>query len=327
MRNVSYELEAFDSDDDTPSATTPLATLDMGLVFERQTRFGDSNWLQTLEPRLYYFYSDYEEQNNNPDFDTKALKFSYSQLFRDTRFTGHDRLDDANQVSVGVTSRFINDGEGREVLTMSVGQIFYFDDRRVQLNARDDDEIVSNSQIATDIQYQPTDRLWLTNTLLWDSRQDYLQEGGIGMQYQASNKSLYNLGYRFNREAASNLGFGRRDVSQADASMVLPISERWTTFARYRYDVEENRSIDDVFGLQYEDCCWMVRLLYQRSFQDEFVEVIEDDTLMPDELTSNIVVERDYAFILEFELKGLGSLGNKAQKLLEENILGYEDLD
>ncbi len=328
VRSVNYKLDSFQAGaDDTPAATTPLATLDMGLVFERQTRFGDSNYLQTLEPRLYYFYSDYEEQGNNPNFDTKVLKFSYSQLFRDTRFTGHDRLDDANQASVGVTSRFINDTEGREVLSLSLGQIFYFKDRRVQLATNADDEVVSNSQIATEIQYQPTDRLWLTNSLLWDSRQDYLQEGGLGLHYQSDSKTLYNLGYRFNREAASNLGFGNRDVSQADASVVFPINEHWTTFARYRYDVEENRAVDDVFGLQYEDCCWMVRLLYQRGLKDEYVETIDDDVLVANELTSNIVVERDYAFILEFELKGLGSLGNKAQKLLEENILGYEDLD
>lgn len=319
VRSVNYKLDAFKNDsDDTPSATVPLVTLDMGLVFERQARFGNSNYLQTLEPRLYYFYSDYEEQGSNPKFDTKALKFSYSQLFRDTRFTGHDRLDDANQASIGVTSRFINDTEGREVLSLSLGQIFYFKDRRVQLSTATPDEVVSHSEIAGEIQYQPTEKLRLTNTLLWDSRQDYLQEGGLGVHYQATSKSLYNLGYRFNREAASNLGFGKRDVSQADASVVLPIDDRWSTFARYRYDVEENRAIDDMFGLQYEDCCWMVRLLYQRSLKDEYVD---------NELTSNIAVERDYAFILEFELKGLGSLGNKARSLLEENILGYEDLD
>ena len=323
VRSVSYDLASFETDaDQTPSATTPLATLDMGLIFERETLFADSKYLQTLEPRLYYFYSDYEEQGDNPTFDAKALKFSYSQLFRDTRFTGHDRLDDANQVSVGITSRFINDTQGREVLSMSLGQIFYFSDRRVQLNTNTADEVASNSQIASEVQYQPTDKLWLTNTLLWDSRQDYLQEGGLGMHYQTSNNSLYNLGYRFNREAASNLGFGKRHVSQTDASIVLPINERWSTFARYRYDIEENRAIDDMVGLQYEDCCWMVRVLYQRGLKDEYVEIIEDD-----ELTSNIVVERDYAFIVEFELKGLGSLGNKARNLLKENILGYEDLD
>lgn len=308
LRSISYDLNSFQPGaDQTPSVTTPLATLDMGLVFERETQFANSNYLQTLEPRVYYFYSDYKAQDDNPTFDTRALKFSYSQLFRDTRFTGHDRLDDANQASLGITSRFINDSEGREVLNISLGQIFYFNNRRVQLNSATAADVSSNSQIASEVQYQPTDRLWLTNTLLWDSRQDYLQEGGLSMHYQASNNSLYNLGYRFNRAAAGN----SQDLSQADASAVVPINERWSSFARYRYDIEENRAIDDMVGLQYEDCCWMVRMLYQRSLKNE----------------NNLVAERDYAFILEFELKGLGSLGNKARNLLKENILGYEDLD
>jgi LPS-assembly protein len=326
VRNISYNLESVKpSDDDSPSTTVPLATLDMGLIFERAASFGGTGYLQTLEPRLYYLFSEHKEQNENPNFDSKELKFGYSQLFRDTRFTGHDRLDDANQASIGVTSRFIDDVEGIEKLTLSLGQIFYFEDRRVQLGSLQPNDELSNSQIASEIQYQPTERLWLSNTLLWDSRQDTLQEGGFGMHYETTSNSLYNLGYRFNRQGASNLGNGLRDLSQADASLVLPLSDRWRAFARYRYDIEEHRALDDMVGLQYEDCCWMVRVLYQRGIKDEYVRQFQDEA--SNELSSNIAVERDYAFILEFQLKGLGSLGNKAESLLRENILGYEDLD
>lgn len=317
IRNVSYKLDDYQANaDDSPSVSTPLATIDMGLVFERT----GSRFTQTLEPRLYYFYSDYEEQFDNPNFDTKELTFSYSQLFRDTRFSGHDRLDDANQTSIGITSRFIDNDNGREVLTLSLGQIFYLQDRRVQLGSITPADTLSNSSIATEIQYQPTDNLWLSNSLLWDSREDKLEEGGLGFHYQGDNNSLYNIGYRYRREGGSRLyseTTANKDLSQADASVVLPISDRWSVFARYRYDVEENRSLDDLFGIQYDDCCWMVRLLYQQNLDDEY----------RDELAGEVVVERDYAFILEFQLKGLGSLGRKANGLLKESILGYEDLD
>ena len=323
LRSVSYDLEAFQpGDDDSPSATTPLATLDMGLVFERASHFSGSQYTQTLEPRLYYFYSDFVEQAGSPNFDTKELDFGYSQLFRDTRFSGNDRLDDANQSSVGITSRFLDNNDGREVLSLSLGQIFYFEDRRVQLGgslppALSPENTHSNSQIASEIFFQPSEKVWLTNTLLWDSRKDILDEGGIAFHYQSDSNSLYNLGYRFRRDGASNLGSGQRDLSQADASIALPITERWSLFSRYRYDIEEHRSLDEMAGIQYEDCCWMVRMVYQQGIEDEFI----------DPISGTIVVEQDYAFIFEFQLKGLGSLGGKARALLENNILGYEDLD
>ncbi|MEH6911997.1 MAG: LPS-assembly protein LptD [Oceanicoccus sp.] len=318
IRSINYDLDELNNNGDTtPSASTPLATLDMGLIFERNGNFSGSNFTQTIEPRLFYFYSDYDEQTGNPDFDTRELDFGYSQLFRDTRFSGHDRLDDANQASVGITSRFIDNSSGREVITLSIGQIFYMEDRRVQLGSAEPEDSASNSNIATRIQIQPSDNVWLTNNLLWDSHADKIEEGGFSAHYQNDNSGLYNLGYRFRRDSISDFGTVKRDLSQADASMVLPINDRWSVFGRYRYDVDEQRALDEMVGVQYDDCCWKVRLLYQQSIEDQYI----------DELNDRLVVESDYAFVLEFQLKGLGSLGNKAESLLRESILGYEDFE
>jgi LPS-assembly protein len=317
LRSINYQLDDISAgEDDSPSATAPLASLDMGLIFERSLQFRDSNYLQTLEPRLYYLYSEYQEQDAAPNFDSRELQFSYSQLFRDSRFSGNDRLADADQMSVGLTSRFINDRSGHELLTLSVGQIFYFEDRQIQL---DDNQnlLQSSSAIATEALYQPSEKLWLSNNLLWDRREDKLQEGGLGLHYQSDSNSLYNLSYRYRRLGTTSLTEGSRDLSQLDASMALAINDRWSLFSRYRYDTEDHRSLDQMVGVQYDDCCWMVRLLYQQGVKDQFI----------DELSNLPVVENDYAFLLEFQLKGLGSLGNKAESLLTESILGYEDLD
>ena len=127
-RQVNYELTDTTTvfTDDSPAAGAPLVNVDGGLVFERQTSFADKGLLQTLEPRLYYLYSEREDQTDQPIFDTAELTFNYYQLFRETRFAGYDRLDDANQVSVGLTSRFIDDQSGRTLLSASLGQIYYF---------------------------------------------------------------------------------------------------------------------------------------------------------------------------------------------------------
>jgi len=310
-RHVSYELDDVSpGGNDSPSTTAGVASLDMGLFFERETAFGGSNYTQTLEPRIYYLYSDHKDQADNPNFDTGQLTFSYSQLFRDTRFSGHDRLDDSNQASIGITTRFIDDDTGDEVFKASIGQIFYFEDRRIDLltGAVLPENELSNSNIAGSVFYQPHNNFWVNSNVLWDSRQDKLNEGGISMHYQSEGGALYNLGNRYRRNGATNSGSALRDLNNIDSSVVYPLSESWKVFARFQYDIEENRSQEDLFGLEYDNCCWTGRIVYQRA--------ITDDTIS--------TVERDNVVLLEFQLKGLGSLGSKTKSLLEESIFGYK---
>jgi LPS-assembly protein len=138
-RSVSYDLEDLPTlptePDSKPDAKSGVFIVDGGLLFERATTLGGKGMVQTLEPRIFYLYSQYDEQMGQPDFDSAELTFNYQQLFRDTRFSGHDRLDDANQISVGVTTRLFSDSDGRERLNASIGQIFYFRDREVRLKA------------------------------------------------------------------------------------------------------------------------------------------------------------------------------------------------
>ncbi|MGK0441717.1 MAG: LPS-assembly protein [Pseudohongiellaceae bacterium] len=329
LRHVSYQLDGLsETEDNSPQATVPMASLDAGLFFERNTLFNSGSYTQTLEPRLYHLYSDYEDQANNPDFDSKALTFSYNQLFRDTRFSGHDRLDDANQTSIGITSRFIENESGIETFTLSVGQIFYWDDRRIHESASQAVETADTSAIATEIQYQPNKNIWLNSTALWDSRQDKLQEFGLSSQYQNS-KILLNAGYRYKRNnivGSSNeeleqadisaalpiiVGNSNQELEQADISAALPVNDQWRLMARFQYDIKEDRSLEDLFGLEYQDCCWLTRIVYQRA----------DKRLSG----SSLETSRDHKIVLQFQLKGLGGIGNKAIKIIEESILGYND--
>lgn len=311
LRSIHYDLDATASgNDETRSTTSPLGSVDMGLIFERAAE----GYRQTLEPRIYYLYSDFDSQLSHPNFDTRQLTFSYEQLFRESRFGGHDRLDDTNQASAGLTSRLF-DQQGMEFLSLSLGQIFYFEDRRITLDQSPAPDQTTDSQIAAEIVYQPDSDVWFRSNVLWDSHQDRVDEGGVSIHYQSIGSSLYNLGYRYRRDGVLTLNNQLRDLSQVDASAVLPLAERWNVYARYRYDTEFNRSVDDMIGVRYEDCCWAVSLMYQRSISDEYIEMGSGQT----------VVENDHVFVLEFQLKGLGNLGNQAYSMLRENILGYDD--
>lgn len=330
-RHVQYSLDRLPLtpgsplDDDRPASSTPQAILDAGLFFERDSRWFGHDLLQTLEPRMYYLYSRTRDQDHQPLFDTSRLTFSYQQLFRPFRFTGYDRLEDFDQLSLGATSRWVQRATGRELITASLGQIIYFSDREVEASwnpaalVREDNRR-RRSELAGELRIQPADRLWLTASTLWDADQDVVNEGGFYLHYAGDGASdrlspVFNLGYRY-RRAQPGINRLTEDIEQVDASAVVPLGRRWSGFARFNYDLDGRRRLEDMLGLQFEDCCWLVRMVYQRAVEG-------DEWAAPGRRR----VTRDHAIVFEFQLKGLGSLGSTAAGLLEESILGYRQRD
>lgn len=317
MRYVSYDLERPENSlqtSNSPSTAVPQAIIDAGLFFERDLQFSGSDYQQTLEPRLYYLYSPYKKQLDQPTFDTSPLTFDYQQLFQPRRLVGHDRLEDFNQVATGVTSRLIESSSGRELGHASIGQIFYFADRRVTaLNTETTDDQAS-SAIAGQFSLQPTPSLWANANILWDQGNNEIEQGNAYLHYEPSkNGSIYNIGYRYNQPDAA-ISTLQNGIRQADASAAVPISQHWRLFARVNYDLDLHTTLEDMVGVEYEDCCWVTRIVYQRAiFGEEFDSVGQPKT------------QRDQAILVEFQLKGLGGLGRKVNTLLEESIWGYRD--
>jgi len=312
-RQINYDLDDpvfFDNSlDDTPDVGAPLFNLDGGLYFERDTQWG----LQTLEPRLYYLWADFEDQNGLPDFDTSQLTFAYSQLFRETRFSGKDRLDDANQLSVGITSRIIDTDSGREKMSASIGQIYYFDDREVNVGNSDSSDFEGSSAIALEFNLSPGEALEMRSSWLWNTDENELDQTYVQMGYRGDHQLIYNLGYSYRRYHGDDPD--QSDISQVDFSTYLPVNEEWSLFLRSLYDLEESERINDMAGIEYNNCCWRVRLVYQRYLdQRRGVDI-------------NSLVEYEHATYLEFQLKGLGGVGTRVSSMLEEFIRGYQDSD
>ena len=114
-----------------PEVTIPSFSFDTGLYFDRFFRLADLNLQQTLEPRLYYLYTEYEDQSFLPAFDASNPRASFAQLTRRNRFVGPDRLSDANHLSVGLSSEFLDTDSGRTLGTFEIGQAYYFREREV----------------------------------------------------------------------------------------------------------------------------------------------------------------------------------------------------
>ncbi len=234
-RHVVYQLDNADlaGVSASPSTNSPQLTVDSGLYFERQLEFRYHPLKQTLEPRLYYRYSEYQDQSQQPDFDSAALTFNYQQLFRDSGFTGHDRLDDANQLTLGLTSRFIDTGQGREFLSASLGQIFYFDDGRVQLPG-DPVRKGSNSDVAGQLRLYSSRNSSISADVLVDARHTTMNQSNISYHRQGDNGSLLNLAYTFRRDG-NQFGGLADDSTQLAASDRHTHTNQWQLFARRQH--------------------------------------------------------------------------------------------
>ena len=308
LSHLSYQLEGDGvSGDAQRHVTVPGASLDTGLVFER----AQSGLLQTLEPRAFYLYAPYRDQGDLPNFDTANTTFSYAQLFRDSRFSGGDRLDDANQLSLGLTSRLIDADSGEEVIRGSIGQIQYFRDRRVRLDAAAPVASDSSSGLAAELA-APIGRGWSgAAEALWTADLEYTSQYSVSLNYlPPSRDRLANLAYRFRRDDPS---IGQKPVRQGSLSFVQPVGTHWQLLGLWQYDFRNYESQDALLGVQYESCCWTVRL-FDRYFLSD-----------PDDLSAGAQRQRN-AFFIEIELKGLAGFGSSINSLLGNNVFGYNQL-
>lgn len=315
-RQVNYELSDDRNSgtypDESPSTGAPLFNLDGGLVFERETSFGGKGLTQTLEPRLYYLYSEREDQADQPDFDTADLTFNYSSLYRDTRFSGHDRLDDANQISVGVTTRYIDNETGLNLLSASIGQIYYFEDREVLLLANAETESESSSGIAGELNFTPRRNISLRTSLVWDPHENNTESAFVNASYTTDNDSIFNLGYAYRRNLVSE---NQPQTDEVSASTYLPLNNNWSVFGSVNYSLEDKLSVEDLVGVEYDSCCWRVRLVHLRYYNNNGNIIDFSD---PD-------LEREKSVQFQILMKGMGGFGNRITNIMQEMIRGFRE--
>ena len=314
-RAVSYELDSTGIlIDDNPSAGAPMASIDAGLLFERVIDLGADAMTQTLEPRLYYLYSGYTDQRANPFFDSAELTFSYDQMYRDTRFSGHDRIDDANQVTVGVTTRLFNNADGREQLNASIGHIFYFRDREVRLNTADPALTQSGSATALEFNWQPGQTWSARASVLYDAYNQNFDAASVNVIHRAKGGGVFNAGYTLREPPPSLLD--RPVTEQANISAYYPIDNNWRIFGALEYSLEASEAVEDMLGVEYDNCCWQVRILYMRYLNTagDFNANFADPNL-----------ERENALQFQFVVKGMGGFGSRVENLLNDMIRGFDD--
>ena len=296
-RHTAYQL---DSDlaaslggNKSPSRGQSIFSLDGGLYFDRDTRVKGQDYLQTIEPRLFYLNVPYADQDDLPLFDTRALTFSWGQLFRDNRYSGADRQADANQLTLAVSTRMIRQSDGRERFSASIGQIHYFDDVRVRIPGEPIIEKGHSAWVA-DANYAPNDRWSFGASYQWDPKFKRTDLSSFRARYLLPEDGVFNLAYRYRRTR----------LEQLDLSFLYPINPSWSVVGRYYHSLRDNKTLEGMAGVQWDSCCVAVRLVARRYVHNRAGEL------------SN-------ALMFEIELKGLGSAGQDTRRVLRRGILGY----
>lgn len=299
-KDTQNALNQFDSSSETKSVTVPQFTLDAGLTFEKEGRF-----LQTLTPRAFYAYAPYQKQDGHPNFDSATASINYDQLFSPYRFYGHDRLEDNNFLSLGL-SYSLFDEVGLERIRASLGQSFFFEDRRVTLeNTADSFDTESRTGPVVSLASQLTENLNIGANAAWMSNGDNAQRD-LHLFYTGEQGNLYNVGY-INRRHIPN----RQDhYDQVVASFIQPVYNNWRILGHAQYDLDNSVAREYLLGVNYESCCWGISI-YGRSYYNDLDDVSDHN------------VKPKRAIMAELNLKGLGSFNNKLASLLENRILGF----
>lgn len=291
--NVTEQFER------TNSRNLDSLSVDSGMFFDRV--LDEQGSVQTLEPRLFYLKVPYRDQTDIPVFDSSEFDFNISQLFRENRFSGADRIADANQLSMALTTRMIDGINGQERFRASIGQIRYFDDRLVTLPSNDTSDTRNYSDFVGEIETALTKDWNGKGSIQWNSDENRTVRSALALSYRPAQDRILNFTHRV---VNSDSDEGRTE--QIDLSGLWAIGDSWRVASRWNYSLDADRSIESLLGLEYDSCCWAVRFAARRYIADDG----ED---------------HDTSIYFQLVLKGLAPLGQNYGALLENAILGYRD--
>ncbi len=307
------------------SRNLPIVDVDTGLYLDHAIRWDHYSYLATLEPRLFYLYVPFINQNKYPNFDSELLPFTYPQLFDVNRFTSYDRLENSNQFSLGLTSRVLNSNTSEQKLKLDLGMGFYLESPKVCLDPQNCfgstfQYISPNSHVTpfvTQLTYYPWINWSLVGSFAYDLSVGATNNGQVGVNYNYANTYVFTTNYLYVRNTTStpvdNYGLSN-STNLVNAGGAWTFTMHWSALAYAQYNFSKERPDSYYGGFQYDACCWMFRFIASRSFQRPDT----DSNGRPDNIFRN-------AFYVQIQLKSLGSFGTSASSLLSSTLSSFAD--
>jgi LPS-assembly protein len=297
----TYNLDDPTAPDRHLNRVVPISSVDSGLVFERDgARFLDQDFVQTLEPRAYYVYVPFRDQSKIPAFDTAIDDFNFSQLFAENRYLGSDRIGDANQLTLAALSRLLDPTNGEERLRFEIGQRYYFAAQRVTLT--ETPRGANTSDLLFSAEGRLTDTFSAAGTYEVSVNHRLTQELDLGVRWQPSSGKVLNASYRYNRQTIDPTTGALTTLKQIDLAGQWPVGN-WSLIGRWNYSIVNRKTLEGVFGAEYNGGCWAFRIVGQH-------------------LVTNVNQVSSSVF-LQFELNGLARLGTNPIDVLRRSVPGY----
>lgn len=277
------------------SRVLPIYSVDSGIAFERDSDMFGGDYVQTFEPRAFYVYVPYRDQDLLPTFDTAQADFSFTQMFTENRFFGSDRIGDSDHVTLAATSRLLDRSSGRERLKVTLGERFSFKTPRVNLVTST--TTINKSDILLAAAGQVTDSWSLDSEFQHDPNQSHLQRYNIAARFRPEPGKVFNTGYRFMRNA----------LRQVDVSTQWPLSGRWAGVGRWDYSLHDGRTSEAILGLEYNQSCWILRFVAQRF--------------------ATATQQYNTGLFVQLELNDFVKVGADPLSLLKQSVPGYTKLN
>ncbi|RTR34870.1 LPS assembly protein LptD [Shewanella atlantica] len=307
--------------DSSVSRTLPQVRIHGQVNFERFTDYFNENYRQTLEPQFQYLYVGYEDQSNIGVYDTAQLQEDYFGLFRERRFSGPDRVADANQMTLGLTTRLF-DSHNVEKFKFSLGQIFYFQESRVGLPDSSfqgetfTQENTSNSVLAAELNTQIYQDWYMSGSIQYDTKQSDNKKSEVTLDFRPGANKLLQFSYRYVPDLLNSNTNESVNISQAGMRGAWPLNDSLYLVGNWYYDLNESRSIETYAGFQYESCCWALRLSYhyriKTNYDDDYNPVLDNRELF------------ESGLYLNFVIKGLGGSGPLGvSDMLNDGLFNY----
>ena len=302
---VNYTYYSFNQNTTTAPDTyrvVPISSIESGLIFERDASFFGQDFKQTLEPTVYYLNIPFRDQSQFPVFDSALADVNYGRIFTENVFSGGDRINNANQLTVGIRSRLLSDN-GDERLRFNIGQRLLINQQRVSLDSTVPNSLTAGgnttpsidttSDIVTTLSSTIIPKVLAESSLEYHPAHSAIQKFFVGTRYQPELGKVLNLGYRYNRDS----------ISQTDISTQWPITGGWYGVGRFNYSMFDHTTLEGLLGFEYNSCCWTFRFVVHR-------------------LTTATSQATTGAF-LQLELNGLSKLGSNPLTVLSRSIPGY----
>lgn len=299
LHMTSYNMDRVNAGQEPSfSRVLPVFSIDSTVSFERETRLFDGDYIQTLEPRLYYVRIPYKDQSRYPVFDSGLTDFNFSQIFSENRYTGFDRVNDANQLTAAVTSRLLDSTTGIERVKAMIGQRYYFSPQRVAITGETTRQADFSNLVAA-ITGLVLPKTYSDVTWEYNYNDGRTERFSAGARYQPELGKVFSASYRYTRDPLS----ATPTVDQVDLAGQWPISGGWYGVGRYNYSIRDGKVLEAIAGVEYNAGCWATRVVAQRL--------------------GAISGAPNTTLFFQLELSDFGSLGSNPIGLLRRSVPGY----